>query len=141
MIQHALDGFLMEMHDEDIICRASDIHGNLLRQRRSDRPVDSLTLASPETANTPGGLLIASISPLGLEKLTFDLLTYSLNLASWRLWGGLGIFRAPASTDELDVGPIWDCSDEASTSGTEDRSGTEDKPHPREELRRRKLFL
>jgi hypothetical protein len=137
MILHVLDGTLLEMQNEDIICAAVDSHGYLLQQRRSDI-LDPRTIVRSETAlgtallglaltGTPGSLSPPTRPP-------FELLAYSWALVQWKLWGGLAIFNAPGTTDELEVGPIWDC-EEASTSGTKDE------PLPREELRRRRLFL
>lgn len=132
MIQHALDGTLWQMQNKEIICTASDIHGKLLRNSMAERPVDLFTVASPETANRD---LSALLWPDNAAETAIDLFTYSWNLVAWKLWGDLRIFRPPASTDELGIGPIWDCSDEASTSGTKDE------PPPNEELRRRRRKL
>jgi hypothetical protein len=66
----------------------------------------------------------------------FDLFGKVWNYVAWKLWGDVRVFGLPETTYDIPLDPIWDCSDEASTSGTKD-----EQPPPDDELRRRRRRL
>jgi hypothetical protein len=76
------------------------------------------------------------------DDRAMDLFSFVWNYAAWKLWGDVRVFGLPSTTYDLPPDPIWDCSDEASTSGTKDEPPPRDEPPPHDELRRRRrLFL
>jgi hypothetical protein len=113
MLQHTLDNTLWQIRDRDITCTATNHLGARLPEK------------------TPPDIVMS---------FWIEYIANPINSLGWKMFDNPWAIYGVPNTDELEVGPIWDCSAEASTSGTKDEPPFEDEP-PHDELRRRKLFL
>jgi hypothetical protein len=104
--QRVLDNSFWETEDKDILCTAVDHNGLVLQAGRA------------VNRQQPGG------SPSWWDWLPFY------------MGGEVSVSGRPNNSRNLYLDPIWDCSDEASTSGTKDDESTND---PKDELRKRRL--